>query len=73
MLAADTLSRAYLTGTSTPENDPSDMTRSVHFVISSLPISDSKLWEFQRKTSSESTLQKSRIMSNRDGLMTRKI
>ena len=45
MVVADTLSRAYLTGTSAPEIDPSDMTRYVHFVLSSLPISDTKLWE----------------------------
>ena len=57
MVVADTLSRAYLTGTSAPEIDPSDMTRYVHFVLSSLPISDTKLREFQRETSSDSTLQ----------------
>ena len=57
MVVADTLSRAYLTGTSAPEIDPSDMTRYVHFVLSSLPISDTKLRELQRETSSDSTLQ----------------
>ena len=58
MVVADTLSRAYFIGTSALEIDPSDMTRYVHFVLSSLPISDTKLREFQRETSSDSTLQK---------------
>ena len=57
IVVADTLSRAYLTGTSAPEIDPSDITRYVHFVLSSLPISDTKLREIRRETSSDSILQ----------------
>ena len=50
MVVTDTLSRAYLSNTSTPEIDTSDMTPYVHFVISNLPISDDRLLEFQRET-----------------------
>ena len=60
MVVTDTLSRAYLSNTSTPEIDTSDMTRYVHFVISNLPISDDKLLEFQRETSRDPALEKLR-------------
>ena len=60
MVVTDTLSRAYLSNTSTPEIDTSDMTRYVHFVILNLPISDDKLLEFQRETSRDPALEKLR-------------
>ena len=60
MVVTDTLSRAYLSNTSTPEIDTSDMTRHVHFVISNLPIGDDKLLKFQRETSRDPDLEKLR-------------
>ena len=60
MVVTDTLSRAYLSNTSTPEIDTSDMTRYVHFVISNLLISDDKLLKFQRETSRDPDLEKLR-------------
>ena len=58
MVVTDTLSRAYLSNTSTPEIDTSDMTRYVRFLISNLPISDDKLLQFQRETSRDPALEK---------------
>ena len=60
MVVTDTLSRAYLSNTSTPEIDTSDMTRYVRFLISNLPISDDKLLQFQRETSRDPALEKLR-------------
>ena len=60
MVVTDTLSCAYLSNTSTPEIDTSDMTRYVRFLISNLLISDDKLLQFQRETSRDPALEKLR-------------
>ena len=56
MLVADALSRACLSD-SEPEVSKKEMSHHVHSLISSLPISDGKLKEFQVETAKDPVLQ----------------
>ena len=56
MVVSDTLSRAYLKDQK-PEIPDAEMNYMIHSVISSLPISDEKLKQFQTETSKDETLR----------------
>ena len=55
MVVSDALSRAYLKDQK-PEISDAEMNYMIHSVISSLPISDEKLKQFQIETSKDETL-----------------
>jgi hypothetical protein len=56
MVVSDALSRAYLNNQST-EIDEADLIHCVQFTFDSLPISDARLTELQKETSSDTVLQ----------------
>ena len=56
MVVSDALSRAYLKDQK-PEISDAEMNYIIHSVISSLPISDEKLKQFQTETSMDETLR----------------
>ena len=56
MVVSDALSRAYLKDQK-PEISDAEMNYMIHSVISSLPISDEKLKQFQTETSKDETLR----------------